>query len=219
MKKLTLLVTILFSIAQASFAQQDAKAREILDAMSAKYQKMNSFKADIEQKIFSVAQNQQLGSMEIEATVKGDKYRLKIGDQIIYNNTETVWTYMKDIEEVNVSNANNSAESLLSAPSKIYTIYKDGFKYLYMGTKSEDGTTYHVVDLSPNKDIKANFYKLTMYIDTKDNSLTKWEVFEKGNQTRYLFTVKDFKQNVSVTDADFEFSVKANPDVEVVDLR
>ena len=42
----TCLLAVLFMTAPRAFAQQDPKAREILDAMSSKYQKMGAFKSD-----------------------------------------------------------------------------------------------------------------------------------------------------------------------------
>lgn len=217
MKRLFVFLLAIFSLGNI-YAQKDKKAKSILDAMSTKYKSLDSFQASLQQEIISTSQGK-LGTMNIEATVKGDKYKLVINEQEIYNNTETVWRYVKDIDEVTIEDADPDAEDLMSAPSKIYTIYEKGFKYLYLGEQTIDGVTYQVVDLSPDKSINVSFFKLTMYIDKKDNTLRQWEVFEKGNATKYVFKVKEFRGNVAVTDKDFEFDVTAHSEAEVVDLR
>ena len=102
MKKLFSLVVCLIVLAFSAAAQNDTKAQTILDAMSKKYKDMPSFKA----KFSFTLDNPQAKvkeSSEGDIEVKGAKFHLKMGNQEIYNNGTTVWTYLKDVNEVNIS--------------------------------------------------------------------------------------------------------------------
>jgi outer membrane lipoprotein carrier protein len=132
MKKLFL--TLLSALAlQVSFAQYDAGALETLDAMSKKYKAFTSFEANI----LTSMTNEVEGVKEEfkgKITVKGDKFRLVMDDQEIINNGTTVWTYLPSAKEVNIDNYDPSSEDI--NPSKIYEIYKKGYKYLASGRKN-----------------------------------------------------------------------------------
>jgi len=211
---------VLLCVSWSAFAQNDTKAKAILDKMSAKYKSMNSFKADFKYTLVSNT-DKKSDSFEGTITVKKNKYRIKIGQQEIYNNTKTVWTYMADAKEVSITNFEPDPNDPLQTPSQIFELYQKGFKYLYLGEKSIDGVKYDVVDLAPEnpKQSKVKFFKIQLLIDKKDNSLKSWEIFENQNINRYSFSMKNFVPNVNVDDNFFVFDTKAYPKVEVVDLR
>ena len=83
-------------------AQQDEAARAILDAMSDKYQAMAAFTTDFEY-ILENPSEDLTETFEGKVSVKGEMYRLTMEGQEIINNGETVWTYMEELNEVNIS--------------------------------------------------------------------------------------------------------------------
>lgn len=213
MKKLLFFIAFL-SVIQFSFAQYDAQALAILEAMSKKYKAYTSFEANIT----STMTNEVEGIKEEfkgKITVKGDKYRLVMDDQEIINNGTTVWTYLPAAKEVNIDNYDASSEDI--NPSKIYEIYKKGFKYLLVGEKTEGGIVLEEIDLVPEKK-DAQFFKIKMLISKKDRSIQSWTMHDKtGN--KYKYTISKFTPNVSVADTFFAFDTKKYPGVEVIDLR
>ncbi|MDH5602404.1 MAG: outer membrane lipoprotein carrier protein LolA [Cyclobacteriaceae bacterium] len=214
MKKTTLLViSVLF--ASIVYGQYDEKARSILDAMSTRYSKINSYKA----KIISSLINESDGineEMTGEITVKGDKFRLKLDGQEIYNDGSTVWTYLSEANEVNIDNY-NSEEEIIS-PSKIYNAYKDGYKYVHLSESTVEGLNCDEIDLVPENAKDNQFFKIKMFISQKDRSLVSWVMFEKSGN-KYKYTINDFKTGMTVTDSYFKFNTTEHPGVEVVDLR
>lgn len=213
MKKLILSFSILFS-AVSAFAQYDPKALQILDAMSKKYKAIPAFEANISQ---TLTNDVEKISEEFKGkiTVKGDKFRLVLPEQEVINNGSTIWTYLPEAKEVNIDNYDPNSEDV--NPSKIYEIYKKGFKYLYLQDKSEGGVMCEEIDLVPEKK-EAQFFKIKMFISKKDRSIQSWTMFDKGGN-RYKYTISKFNPNVKVEDTYFTFDQKKYPNVEVIDLR
>lgn len=205
---------LLFLSGNILFAQYDPKALEILDAMGNKYKNLTSFEANLTSSLI----NETDGIHEEfkgKITVKGNQFRLALDDQEIINNGTTVWTYIPSIKEVNIDNADPDTDEM--NPSRFYTIYKKGYKYMYLEDKTEGGVLCEVVDLVPEKK-DAQYFKIRMNIVKKDKSIQSWTMFDKtGN--RYQYTISKFSGNVKVDDSFFTFDPKKYPGVEVIDLR
>ena len=195
-------------------AQYDPKALQSLDAMSKKYKAIPAFEANIS---YVLTNDVEKVNEEFKGkiTVKGDKFRLALPEQEVINNGSTVWTYLPDAKEVNIDNYDPTSEDV--NPSKIYDIYKKGFKYLYLQDKTEGGVLCEEIDLVPEKK-DAQFFKIKMFINKKDKSIQSWVMFDKGGN-RYKYTISKFNPNIKVDDSFFAFDLKKYPGVEVVDLR
>lgn len=195
-------------------AQYDPKALQSLDAMSKKYKAIPAFEANIS---YVLTNDVEKVNEEFKGkiTVKGDKFRLALPEQEVINNGSTVWTYLPEAKEVNIDNYDPNSEDV--NPSKIYDIYKKGFKYLYLQDKTEGGVLCEEIDLVPEKK-DAQFFKIKMFINKKDKSIQSWVMFDKGGN-RYKYTISKFNPNIKVDDSFFAFDLKKYPGVEVVDLR
>lgn len=213
MKK-SLITLILLLTGTLLFAQYDPKALEILEAMSKKYKTLTSFEANLT----SSLTNDTDGIHEEfkgKITVKGDKFRLLVDDQEIFNNGTTVWTYLPSAKEVNIDNVDPDSDEM--NPSKFYSMYEKGYKYLYLEDQTDGGVLCEVVDLVPEKK-DAQYFKIRMNIVKKDKSIQSWTMFDKSGN-RYKYTISKFVPNVKVDDAYFSFDIKKYPGIEVIDLR
>lgn len=214
MKKIGLLMILVFVLANTGWAQRDPKALEILDAMSEKYQNINAFKAKLVYKLENPTERLN-ETFRGEITVMGDMYRLKIGEQEIINNGTTIWTYLEEVNEVNVDNYYPEDDPM--APGKIYTIYREGYKYTFVEEDKQKGQLVEIIDLEPdNKD--EPFFKIRLTIAKEDKTLLDYTVFDK-NGNRYLWTVSDFDPSLKLTASHFEFDPSQYKDVEIIDLR
>lgn len=199
----------------ANKSQNDPKAQEILDAMSQKYKEMSSFKA----KFMYTLENDNSKikeSSEGEILVKGAKFRLKLGDHEIINNGTTVWTYMKASNEVNISSYEPEEDDL--NPTKIYTMYKKGYKYILISEHNDAGKIYSTVDLEPLDRKNSALSKVRIIINKKDKTIKSWKIFEK-NGNRFTYVVKTFTPNFKVEESEFAFDKTRYPGVTEVDLR
>ncbi|HEY9047980.1 MAG TPA: outer membrane lipoprotein carrier protein LolA [Ohtaekwangia sp.] len=213
MKKSILALCAMILVISAS-AQYDPKALQSLDAMSKKYKAIPSFEANIS---YVLTNDVEKVNEEFKGkiTVKGDKFRLSLPEQEVINNGSTVWTYLPEAKEVNIDNYDPNSEDV--NPSKIYDIYKKGFKYLYLQDKTEGGVLCEEIDLVPEKK-DAQFFKIKMFITKKDKSIQSWTMFDKGGN-KYKYTISKFTPNVKIEDSYFAFDPKKYPGVEIIDLR
>ncbi len=213
MKKTSLLLLLVSASLQIAHAQKDAKATEVLEAVSNKYKSIPAFKAQ-----FNYAMENPNANLKEnyngDITVKGSKFYLKMGGQEIINNGSTVWTYLKESNEVNISDYEPEEDAI--TPTNVYTIYKKGYKYNYVEQIKEGGQVYDVVDLTPeNKN--AQIYKIRLTVNKKDRSIKSFKTFEK-NGNRYVYTIAKFTPT-EVDDKAFVFDKAKYKGVEVVDLR
>jgi len=213
MNKSKYLLSFLFTIICLSsvFAQRDPKAEKILNDMSKKYKSYKAFKANFSY----VMESAMAGKNETingEITIKGDKFRLNIGDQEVINNGTTIWTYLKSSQEVNISNYEPDPEDI--TPNNIYNVYQKGYKFILL----EETPATQVVDLIP-EDKNKKIFKIRITVNRKDNSIKSWKMFEKSGN-RYIYNIIKFQPNpVGVDDKYFVFDTAQHKGIEVVDLR
>jgi outer membrane lipoprotein carrier protein len=195
-------------------AQYDPKALATLDEMSKKYSAMSGFKATF---TYSMS-NPSAGINESSSgtiTVKASKFHLVMGNQEVYNNGTTVWTFLKDANEVNISNYDPQDDDI--TPTKIYSIYKKGYKYMLVEEKTEAGVVVQVIDLIP-ENRNNPFFKVRLTINKKDKTIKAWKIFEKSGNS-YDYAVKTFTPNLVLNDTEFVFDKNKYKGVEVIDLR
>jgi len=213
MKNIIFLIFTLV-VVQVASAQYDPQALTTLDAMSKKYRAYTSFEANV-----SIAMTNETEGVKEESkgkiTVKGDKYRLGMVEQEIINNGTTQWTYIPSAKEVTIDNYDANTSDI--NPSKIYDLYKKGFKYLHNGERTEGGVVVEEIDLVPEKK-DAQFFKIKMIITKKDRTIQSWTMMEKSGN-KYKYTISKFTPNVTVADTFFAFDATKYPGVEVIDLR
>jgi outer membrane lipoprotein carrier protein len=200
-------------IAQAQ-TTNDLKAGEILDAMSKKYKAIPAFKASFNYS----TENKATGGKENfpgELTVKGSKFRLKMAGQEVINNGTTVWTYMKESNEVNISDYEPDEQDI--SPAKIFNVYKKGYKYTFTEETKDKGIAYEVVDLIPEKK-NSQVFKVRFTVSKKDKSIKSVKVFEK-NGNRSVYTITKFATSNNIDDKLFAFDEAQYKNVEVIDLR
>jgi outer membrane lipoprotein carrier protein len=193
---------------------QDPKAKAILDKLSAKTKALKSLSADFEYRL----QNQKAGIDEIQTgsiQVKGNKYRLKLAGQEVICNGTTVWTYLPDDEEVQITNNDEEEEGSFS-PSKIFTIYETGFKFKYDKEQVIGGNRVHTIYLYPMEPGEKNFHTIILNVEKETTRVHSMTVKAKDGNI-YTYTLKNYQPDQALSDASFDFKV---PDgVDEIDLR
>ncbi|MDA0196522.1 MAG: outer membrane lipoprotein carrier protein LolA [Bacteroidetes bacterium] len=200
----------LLSIGAVAQGQKDPAALTILEALSAKYKAYGSFKAEF---VYSLI-NPDNTKEEISGTmtVKGDKYKLDIGDQVVINDGKTVWTLLKDVNELNISDFYPEDQEI--SVSTIFTIYENGYKYVYV--ESRDNGAVDVIDLEPEKGGRE-IYKIRMLIGSKESDLKSFLMYERSG-VKYEYSIKGFNENANVNDAFFGFD-EDKFDGDIIDFR
>ena len=209
-KKIKLSALFLLS-AILSINAQDEKAKKILDEVSAKTKSYSTIKADftwiIEKK--DKSKDTQKGKIQI----KGAKYKLEIPGHIIYCDGNTIWDYIKDINEAQIKDVEEDDEDAIT-PSNIFTIYEKGFKYKF---DKEDANNQYI-NLFPSNPDKKKYHTIKLTIDKKKKQITSVKVMMKDGTTQ-TYTISSFEANTAIPDSTFTFNKSEHPGVTVEDLR
>ncbi|MFD2784379.1 LolA family protein [Hymenobacter rubripertinctus] len=214
MKKYFALLALSVSFISGASAQQDPKAGKILDQMSAKYQAMKAFKATFTQTLENDAAKVK-ENLTGDITISGQKFRLKMSGQEVINNGQTMWTYMKSENEVNISDYEPDEQEI--SPSQIYTLYKKGYKYNYVQEAKEGGELVDIIELSP-EDRNNPVYKVRLKVGRIDKTVKSWQMYKK-NGNRYTYRISKFQPNFPVDATTFNFDKNKYKGVKVIDLR
>jgi outer membrane lipoprotein-sorting protein len=216
MRKLLMLSFLAFSVmvGQTALAQNDAKAKAILENVSKKVKAMKSLKANFQIKV--AAAKGKTETKKGTLAMKGDKYFVELGGQQIICDNKTVWTFMKAENEVQVNNYNPNEQTI--SPAKLFTnFYDKEYSYKYVGSRKVNGKDCDIVELTPTGGKAKQFSKIELAVD-KSSTLVGGNIWEK-NGNKFEYSVSNFTPNAPVTDAMFTFDAKKHPGVEVVDMR
>jgi outer membrane lipoprotein carrier protein len=194
--------------------QQDGRAEKTLNEMSKKYQAMKAYSASFSQTMENPNANIK-ETMKGDITVMGNKFRLSMDGHEIINNGSTIWTYMKNENEVNISDYDPSDEEI--TPNQIYNMYKKGYKYNFVKEEKQGGQVYEIIELTP-EDRSNPVFKVELTINQKDKTLKSWKMF-RNNGNRYTYLITKFSPNPPVAAADFSFDKSKYKGVKVIDLR
>lgn len=215
--KVIYLFSILMLVAGSLFAQQDMKAKEILDKLSQTSRSYKTIQID-----FSFTLENKTGSItetnEGWVALKGKSYRLHMpamGMEVFSNGTAT-WSYLTASNEVNISEVDAGSDAALN-PANLFTIYEKGFKFTYIGEESIGGKTAAVIDLFPTDKTKE-FTKVRLYVDKSKYQILKAKTFNKDGNA-YTLSLKNMKTDQSLADDYFKFDPAKYPKVEINDMR
>jgi outer membrane lipoprotein-sorting protein len=207
---------ILMLCAGISFGQQDPEAKKILDRVAEKNKAYSTIQADFELTISNRRDDRESTSSG-HIKLKGEMYYMEtMGTQVFCDGKQT-WSYMQDIKEVTISEANSHNGDILENPAKIFDFYNRDFKYRLVGeAKLDAGWTYEI-DLFPNSlDQPYSRFKLLILRDSYEIYMIK-ALGKDG--VDYGAHFKNYKYNETLPDALFTFDATKHKGVEVIDLR
>jgi outer membrane lipoprotein-sorting protein len=200
------------------YAQVDAKAKKILDDVSAKTKTYTSINAE-----FSITvenkKNKTTDAQVGKITLKGSKYKLEVNNQTIISDSKTSWTILKDASEVQINSIESKEKETGINPSNIFTMHEKGFKYEFVKEeKQKNGGIFQIVKLFPEDVKKKNYHTAVLTINKEKSQIVSIKILGKDG-TDITYMVKSFNANVAVPETVFVFNDKNYPGYEVIDLR
>jgi len=210
--KMKIIVTGLFVLsAVVSFGQaKDYKASALLDEVSRKAKSHKSIKVE-----FSYTMENTKARINEEKTgtliVSGDRYKMTAAGQTVICDGKTIWTYIKESNEVQVNALENKDDAL--TPSRLLTSYNANYRSKII--KSSDPSA-ETVELIPNT--AKNFNRAVLGIDKVTKQVKSFTLYDKSGNT-FTYKIRTYLTDTPVTDADFTFDAKKFPGVEVIDMR
>lgn len=195
-------------------AQNDPKAQEILKGVSAKYKSYKTLTASFKLGILDQKTKKSSGQNGM-VTIRSSAFNLSMNDQMVMCDGKTTWTYLKESNEVQISENKPSADAI--TPTTIFTMYERGFKSKFLSEKTAGGKSVQLIELTP-EDAKKNYFKIQLTIDKKEKYVNEAKVFDKSGNI-YTYSIVKFSPNAKVTEDMFTFNKAKYPGVEIVDLR
>jgi outer membrane lipoprotein-sorting protein len=217
MKKIIFVLSLLLTNYIVN-AQVDAKAKKILDDVSAKTKTYSSINAE-----FSITvenkKNKTSDTQVGKLTLKGNKYKLEVNNQTIISDSKTSWTILKDASEVQINTVESKEKETGLNPSNIFTIHEKGFKYEFVKEeKQKNGALYQIIKLYPEDVKKKNYHTAILTVNKEKSQIVGLKILGKDG-TDMTYQVKNFNANTAVAESVFVFNEKNYSGYEVIDLR
>jgi outer membrane lipoprotein carrier protein len=205
-----LLIAILFVFTFSGYAQSDKKASAILDEVSTKTKLYKTIKIDF---TYAMDNTKEKIHDKFKGTLisKGDKYKLTAAGQDVICDGKTVWTYLKDANEVQINNVSDDDESF--TPTKLLSGYGKDYKSKFIEEIGND----QVIELYPLKKGKS-FTKVRLTIDKAKKQISKFVIYDRNNST-FSYVVDKFITDQAIADNLFSFNKAEHPGVEMNDMR
>ncbi len=215
MKKLfVLIIAVSYFTWQPAKAQDDTKAKTILNELSADIKSYGLIKIDFTSKIENKSNNTN-ESKDGTIWLKGEKYRLEITGQTVICDGKTVWTYIKDANEVQI-NSIQADEDAITNPLKLLSSWEKNFKPKLIKEATEGGKTIQTIDLTPLK--SKSYHKVRLKVDKTKKQIVSSTVYDKNGST-FSYILKTFITNQTVNDSYFTFKASDFPGAEINDMR
>ena len=199
MKRIISIITLAL-VCAVSYAQT---ARQVLD----KAAETVSNKQGVTAK-FSIS-GANIGNTSGTISVKGNKFHASTPLATIWVDGKTQWTYMKNNDEVNVSNPTEAQLQAIN-PYNFINLYRNGFSY----TMTTKGANYEVHLTATNKKRSVQ----EMYITVNKSTYVPTNVKMRQSSGWTTIKISNFKAT-KLSDSMFRFNSKDYPHAEVIDLR
>ncbi len=206
-----LVAFILLIPALQALAQKDPVAGSILEKFSEKALSSPSITIS-----FSLVTRDEVNSEENNTkgilAIKKNLYKLEMADNIVWFDGKSVWTLTPDVDEVTVTYPDTSGASFLSSPEKLFTLYREGYKYRLLEEKAGGS----IIDLYP-EDFDAEFVRIRLLI-TSDYKLSEAEYKRKDGYSM-IISIDDYSLNKKYDDNYFTFDRSKYKNVDIIDMR
>lgn len=138
-------------------------------------------------------------------------YALLMDNMKVWCNGKVQWSYMKDVDEIYITDADSEEAENLS-PLYIMEKYRTGYT---VSLKERDGLAM-VTFLSKDSGEEVN--KLELFIDEKTERLAKMFIYMQ-EQGRVEVFLDNYKAKCNFAKKSYECPVKEFPTAEVIDMR
>lgn len=183
-------------------AQQDTKAKNILDKTVEKYNQSKGISV-----IFG-------GSQSGKLLLKGEKFQLTTQDVTTWFDGQTQWSYLKQNEEVNISTPTPEELRAIN-PYAWLSLYKQGFNYRYSGVKTREGKQGHEIVLTPQT--KQDIQSITLLIGSDYEPIYIGILPTEGQMQEFI--VHNYRTQLNLNDNAFRFDKSKYPNAEIIDMR
>jgi outer membrane lipoprotein-sorting protein len=187
---------------QCSITANAQSAKSVLDKAAASVTVASGVKANFRMTTTT-------GNTSGTIAIKGKKFYATTPQAKVWFDGKTQWTYLKNNDEVNVSNPTEAQLQAIN-PYNFINLYKHGYTY----TMNTAGTNYviHLTSNSADRKIKE------LFITVNKKSYEPMQVKMLQGKKWTTFDITSIKKE-KIADSQFRFNSKDFPKAEIIDLR
>jgi outer membrane lipoprotein-sorting protein len=188
-------------------AQNSAKAKSLLDDVSAQIKTYDNIVIDFKYSLSNPKENINQESKG-NVALKGNLYNLNFMGVTKIFDGKKVYTIVPEDEEITISKFDDSDDNAVT-PSKMLTFFQSGYKYSWDILQNVKGRKIQYVKLIPisSKDQRK---EILIGIDVQTKNI--YNLIETGkNGTRTTLTVNSFKTNQPLSKNHFTFTQSKYP--------
>lgn len=178
-------------------------AKSVLDKAAAILNSGNGISANFQ------TDGKQYGNTKGSISLKKQKFHISTPQAAVWFNGQTMWTYMKKSNEVNVGNPSKKELQAIN-PYNFINMYNHGYKY-----KMEKSGNEYIVHLTAS-DKGVGISEMIISVNRTTYVISKIRI--KRGQAWSTITITNFKK-ANLNNSMFNFNAKSYPDAEIIDLR
>lgn len=212
-KTVSLFIALLF--AGIGFAQDDqAKAEAILDKASSKTKGYKTLTIRFGVTITTPDADEPIGQKGT-IQIKGEKYKLNMTDQEVYNDGVNITTYLKEDNECYKSAVADQEDDFIS-PEDLLNIWEDGYKFRYGGETDYAKSKCDIIFLYPTDPKDSKFHTIKLLIN-REKSEVVWIHLKGKDGSKMTYKLLEMKRDLEIDDSKFKFNPAEHPGVECYD--
>jgi outer membrane lipoprotein-sorting protein len=215
MKKILFLIAFLGMFINV-FSQKDPEAEKILKDLSEKTKSHSVIEADFTIDFKNIKENIKNTSNGTIA-MKDNMYLLKFMGSESYFDGKTLWNYIPEVNEVNITEPTPDEDDIFSNPKRLFTIYENDYKYQLVNKLTKDAINYSLIDLFPI-DLEEDYSRIRLQINTNNYTISSATIFGKDG-SHYTISLNSYKFDTMLRDSHFTFNEKDYKYIEIIDLR
>jgi outer membrane lipoprotein carrier protein len=210
MKKFFSLLIILITL--YANGQSDQQALKILDKFSKTASNAPSVSMRFRMVTTDLAEKT-TDTLNGSIILSKDKYRLNLGENIVWYNGETNWNYLTAENEVTITKPDRKDHSFQNRPSEIFSMYKSGYKSRLV----DESPSSYTIDLYPT-DIKSDLVRVRLGLTKPDLDLTSLE-YKRKDGIEINLNFSDYDLGVKPEPGSFDFPADKYKEAEINDMR
>ena len=196
-----------------SSESEELKCERILQEVSDNIQKNNASKFNFKLEIKSEDINEIQNGY---ALIEKEKFYYKTEEREVICDGINVWTYLPEDNECYIDLLEDLDNTL--NPSEIFTMWKEGFKYMYVKKILVNNQTIHKIKMFPSQPDKSNFHTIIMDINESLKLISEASVKTKDGVT-IKTTITELTSNPKINVKQFSWDENSHPNTDEIDNR
>lgn len=180
--------------------QKDPDATSILKKVTATTKSRKNITLDF---TFVVKNGEMEETQSGKLKIKDNKYWYEIFGAVKISDGKSICEVITEDQEVSITDANFNDPDEFS-PQEMFSIYEKGYKYRYMGKKTENGVSLDLIDLYPDADNTQPYRRVTLFVNTSTNEIQKIELFHKTSAKVFSVSINKALYDTEISDEIFK---------------